>query len=285
MPVAFSPRILGVTAVLTALSLALTGETSSREQRLLGGAQPLGAGTVQSFMTLDRSGAPLALGIILSHGALEQLPQKPNTISRCFDADGNGRHTEHECMGDEERILELPAAAPPLLPFRWIMVNWNPAGHHAPYARPHFDFHFYMTERSEVESIRPGRCGEMVDCGDFKLGSAPVPSRYVPAAYIDVGVVAPRMGNHLLDSMSPELKDSLPFSSTFIFGAYRGRVTFWEPMITRDFIVGSRNSCLQIRQPKAFARSGYYPTQYCVRQAKDGARTITLERFRYSDAV
>jgi hypothetical protein len=44
------------------------------------------------------------------------------------------------------------------------------------------------------------------------------------------------MGNHLLDSQSPEMKDSLPFTTTFIYGAYEGELIFWEPMITLDFL-------------------------------------------------
>jgi hypothetical protein len=207
-------------------------------------------------------------------------------VSRCFDLDGNGRYTGHECMGDEERILELPAGTSTALPFSWIMINWNPAGHHnTPYAQPHFDFHFYLADRTEIEAIAPGRCGEMVDCEDFKRGSVPVPARYLPSGYIDVGAVAPRMGNHLLDSQSPELKDSLPFTSTFIFGAYQGDVTFWEPMITLEFLQKTHDACLAIRQPDAFREAGYYPSQYCVRQDRRGQRTVSLERFRYSDAL
>jgi hypothetical protein len=279
-----SLRGLAAAALLAGLGLALSAESRGAERILRGGVANLGAGTIQSFLQLDRTGAPLAMGVTLSAGALEQLPQVPNTVSRCFDLDGDGRHTGPECMGDEERILDLPGGASAKLPFGWIMVNWNPAGHHAPYGRPHFDFHFYLAERSLVESIGPGRCGEMVDCQEFKRASRPVPARYVPAGYIDVGAVAPRMGNHLLDSRSPELKDSLPFTSTFIFGAYQGEVTFWEPMITLDFLQNTRDACLPIRQPDAFQRVGYYPTQYCVRQDRGGERTVSLERFRYSEA-
>jgi hypothetical protein len=79
-------------------------------------------------------------------------------------------------------------------------------------------------------------CGELADCGDFKRATRPVPAQYLPSDYIDVGAVVPRMGNHLLDSQSPELKDSLPFATTFIYGAYEGELIFWEPMITLDFL-------------------------------------------------
>jgi hypothetical protein len=282
-PVVASLRLLTPALLLTGVGLALTAETPRSERTLRGQAQRIGAGTVQSFVTLDARGAPLSVGVTLDGGALEQLPQAPNTVSRCFDLDGNGRHSRYECMGDEERILDLPADSASGLPFRWMMVNWNPGGHHAPYAKPHFDFHFYMTDRGLIESIAPGRCGELVDCRDFKRGSQSVPARYVPEGYIDVGAVAPRMGNHLLDSQSPELKDSLPFTSTFIFGAYQGQVIFWEPMITLDVLQNTRDACLPIRQPMAFERAGYYPRQYCVRQDRQGQRTVSLENFRYSE--
>jgi hypothetical protein len=93
------------------------------------------------------------------------------------------------------------------------------------------------------------------------------------------------MGNHLLDSQSPELKDSLPFTTTFIYGAYEGELIFWEPMITLEYLQKTRDTCLEIRQPRAFQQTGYYPTQYCVRQDGKGGRTVSLEGFRYSTAL
>src|SRR5687768_16151007 len=130
MPV--SPRIQGAILLLTGLSLALSAGTPERERTLRGAAQRIGAGTVQSFITLDPKGAPVALGVTLSAGALEQLPRSPNTLSRCFDLDGNGRHMRHECIGDEERILDVPPDPAAKLPFRWISVNWNAHGHIPP---------------------------------------------------------------------------------------------------------------------------------------------------------
>jgi hypothetical protein len=281
-PAVLSPRNLAVAAVLTGLGLAVSAGVTRKEHTLKGRVERIGAGTVQSFVTLDRDGDPTAIGVTMSAGALRQLPPVPNTRSRCFDLNGDGRHTGHECIGDEERILDVPVDASAGLPFRWISVNWNPAGHHnTPYAQAHFDFHFHTGDRSRVEAISPGRCGELADCDDFKVASRPVPRRYLPEGYIDVGAVVPRMGNHLLDSRSPELKDSLPFTSTFIYGAYDGELIFWEPMITIDVLRQTRESCLEIRQPEAFRQAGYYPTQYCVRQNQKGERAVSLEGFRY----
>jgi hypothetical protein len=278
-----SPRGLGVAALLTGLGLALSAETTGHERTLSGRIEKMGGGTVQSFVRLDGDGAPLAIGVTLSAGALEQLPPVPNSVSRCFDLNGDGKHTGHECIGDDERILDVPVDPTIGLPFRWISVNWNPAGHHnTPYTRSHFDFHFHTGDPGRIEAIRPGRCGELVDCGDFKVATRPVPAQYAPPGYIDVGAVVPRMGNHLLDSRSPELKDSLPFTSTFIYGAWDGELIFWEPMITLDYLRNTRHACLEIRQPSAFRQTGYYPTQYCVRQDGRGQRTVTLEGFLYA---
>jgi len=280
-----SPRNLTVAAVIAAVGLAVSAAGANTEQTLRGKVETIGAGTVQSFVTLNKSGAPVAIGVTMSAAALEQLPPVPNSVSRCFDLDGDGRHTGHECIGDEERILDLHVDTLTGLPFRGISVNWNPAGHHnTPYVQAHFDFHFHTGDRARVETIRSGRCGELADCDDFKVASRPVPTRYLPSGYIDVGAVVPRMGNHLLDSRSPELKDSRPFTSTFIYGAYDGELIFWEPMITLDVLQKTQAACLEIRQPQEFRQAGYYPTQYCVRQDRKGQRTVSLERFRYSQA-
>ena len=123
-----------------------------------------------------------------------------------------------------------------------------------------------------------------MDCGHFTRATRPVQAQYHPAGHINVGAVVPRMGNHLLDSQSPEIKDSLPFTRTFIYGAYEGELIFWEPMITLDFLTRTRNACFEISQPQGFRQSGYYPTQYCVRQDREGQRTVSLEGFRYSQA-
>jgi hypothetical protein len=258
-----------------------------RARTYLGTAQPIGGGTAQSYLTVRPDGVPEAIGVRLSAGALERLPAEPNRHSRCFDLDGNGSHGGHECIGDEQRILDLPAAmADDLqLPFKWLTLNWNAAGHPAPYNRPHFDFHFFALEREKIEAIRPGRCGELTDCEDFERATRPLPAEYMPDGHISVGAVVPRMGNHLLDSRSPELADSMPFTNTFIYGAFDRELIFWEPMITLDVLRAATTRCFEIGLPRAFQRSGYYPTRYCVRRdgPSDG-RTVSLEGFIYAEA-
>lgn len=275
-----TPLTLTSAAFLTTLGVALAAGTPGHERTLRGRPEAMGAGTVQSFVTLDTTGAPTVIGVTMSAGALEQLPPRANTTSRCFDMDGDGRHTGHECIGDLERILNVPVDAAAGLPFKWITVNWNAAGHPAPYNRAHFDFHFYTADRALIEAITPGRCGELVDCAHFTRATRPLPPQYHPAGHINVGAVVPRMGNHLLDSSSPEIRDSLPFTRTFIYGAYEGQLIFWEPMITLDFLKQTRDACFPISQPQGFRQAGYYPTQYCIRENAGGGRTVSLEGLR-----
>ncbi len=292
-------RLVPAVGVLGLITL-LASWNRDRSTTHVGSTAEIGAGQLRSYLTLSPGGAPIAVGVALSDGALEQLPAHKNRHSRCFDRDNNASHSHDECLGDDERVLELPAevVSRAKLPFKWISVNWNAEGHHPPppepgappappiYARPHFDFHFYAWDRERIEAIAPGRCGEFVDCGDFQRGRKPLGSRYVPAGHIDVGIVVPRMGNHLLDSQSPELVDpATPFTRTFIYGAFDGELIFWEPMITLDFLRRTQEACFEIRQPQAFRRSGYYPTRYCVRQDRGrGMRTVSLERYIYAPA-
>lgn len=276
-----------VPAVLAAANLGavvvLAGWAPWRSRSYLGPEQAIGRGTAQPYVTFGPGGAPAAIGVRLSAGALEGLPGQHNTHSRCFDVDGSGGHDAHECIGDEERVLELPAGLwrETGLPFKWITLNWNADGHlNSPYAHPHFDFHFFAAERRHIEAIRAGSCGELVDCEDFKRASRPIPPEYLPEGHIDVGAVVPRMGNHLLDSGSPEIKDHARFTRTFIYGAFDGDLIFWEPMITLDALQRATNECFEIRQPRAFRQTAHYPTRWCMRrEAESGARTVSLERF------
>ncbi len=214
--------ILG--AVLVTISL--TTRTASAET-IHDGGQVLGNGSARVYMEFEADGKLRSLGVSFEEAMLEGLPSVPNTYSRCFDKNGNGRiDARGECNGDYELIFLLPdeLTSRTDAPFRWNGVNWNPAGHPhpapPPWAVPHFDFHFYIQEREAVRAIRAGKCSELIDCGDFERAQKPVPAKYRHRDHIDVGAAVPDMGNHLIDSKSPELaKNGPPFTHTFIFGA------------------------------------------------------------------
>ncbi|WFE28138.1 hypothetical protein O7623_02710 [Solwaraspora sp. WMMD791] len=250
---------------------------------------PLGGATVRTYAQIEGT-VPRVIGITFPSSALSGLPTEMTDRHHCFDVDGDGAIQEMtECAGGHERELELPAALRrlPGVPLTWALVNWNPHGHGAPgvYDVPHFDFHFYIQPKAERDAIRPGPCGIIVHCDDFVRGTVPVPPQYLPADYTDLQMVEVAMGNHLLDQTSPEWNGS-PFTRTFIYGSYDGRISFLEPMITHSWLQGlvtgqHSSACLPIKQPAAWQVAGWYPQQYCIRyRANRDDLTVSLEDFR-----
>jgi hypothetical protein len=269
----------------------LAGCASSREQIGGGGARvpgwvlPLGEGTVQSYAEFDARGAPTVLGIALSVRALDGLPASGSDGHHCFDRNKDGVvDRASECLQQYELVLPLPDAVARRddIRFKWVLLNWNPHGHIPPgvYDVPHFDVHFFMESIASVFSIQPGPCGpEFVRCDQFEIARKPVPVNYMHPDFKDVEGVVPAMGNHLVDLTGPEF-DKQPFTRTWIYGVYGGRVTFYEEMVARSFLLSKPNACFPIKSPAAVATTGFYPTVSCVRHdARSGDYTVSMERF------
>jgi len=96
--------------------------------------------------------------------------------------------------------------------------------------------------------------------------------------------VAPGMGNHLIDLTGPEF-NKLKFTRTWIYGTYGGRVTFYEEMVTRDFLLSRPDACVPLKSPPAVGVKGYYPTQVCIRYLpKSNEYTVSMESFALREA-
>jgi hypothetical protein len=90
------------------------------------------------------------------------------------------------------------------------------------------------------------------------------------------------MGVHWADVTSSELNGH-PFTQTFLYGSFNGQVTFYEPMITLDFIKANPSYQRNIPVPARFAKTGYYPTKMRIQKVK-GITNIILEDFVYRQA-
>jgi hypothetical protein len=271
-------------SALAAAALIALASHSVMAAEFTGPAAPLGQGTVSGYAVLGETGAPIEIGVAFSAGALDGLPDRRNNSSRCFDLDGNGVINEtRECEGDYQTNLALPAeiAGRDDIPFVFAMVNWNPEGHPpAAWAPPHFDIHFYQVPEAAVEAIRVGSCGIFIDCDDFQRAIKPVPAKYVHPDHVSVEAAVGRMGNHLIDSQTPELgTPPKPFTHTWIFGAEDGRIIFHEIMTTQAFMALGPDTCRDIKQPEAWEQAGYYPTRYCFRHGEDGGLKVFMNGF------
>lgn len=261
---------MSIRVVVAAAAAVLLHSTPSLSAEVPGASGALGQGTVQSYALLGADGAPMEIGVILSAGVFDGLPDAPNNTSRCFDADGNGRiNASGECEGDYQINLPLPELpGRDDIPFVFAMVNYHSHGHPPlPWAVPHFDLHFYSITPEEVAAIRLGPCDFFVDCADRERGMVPVPAAYVHPDHADVGAVVGQMGNHLIDTKTPELAEGgPPFTHTWVYGAFDGRIIFHEVMATNAFLTTTPDLCADVKQPEAWERAGYYPTQYCFRR-------------------
>jgi hypothetical protein len=87
------------------------------------------------------------------------------------------------------------------------------------------------------------------------------------------------MDAHWIDVTSPELNGQ-PFTQIFLYGSFDGKVNFYEPMITMDFLKNNNNFEGNIPQPAKVQKSGYYPTKERVVK-HDGVTEIILDGLVY----
>ena len=121
-----------------------------------------------------------------------------------------------------------------------------------------------------------------LSCQDFDFAMQPLPLDMHPPAHVSVGAVEPGMGNHLLDLSSPEFTGG-SFSHTWIFGVWKGSISYFEPMITSAYLQSLKGkTCVDYALPEALPEAGYYPQQYCMAYAsKTDSYQVSLENWKY----
>ena len=235
--------------MISAAALVLTGckkdhnKGNDSEGTLYGPGQTFGNGIFRSFVVLDAKGIPQTIGMKFTEGVLSGLP-----------TDSTSEH---------DTPVELPSQAE-ITGYNHLEMDWNPVGHDPKpiYGLPHFDFHFYMISKQEQATVVPGP------------DTVSVPAKFIPQDYHSGVIAVPDMGVHWVDVTSPEFNGQ-PFTNTFIYGFYHGKMTFLEPMITRAFLSNHAEFKITIKQPSAFQKSGYYPTVQHI-QYDSSAREFTL---------
>jgi hypothetical protein len=223
-----------------ALSMAGSGGAFAAQTARIYWGKPvaIGQGAARTFVRSDAHGKLAAVGIALTESALDGLP-----------AAGAGW----------PYTLWMPLRGPKS-GVDHVTIDWNPHGHPPPgiYSVPHFDFHFYYVSRikqAEVSFAGPP--------GDPGL-TPPQPALLPPDYRFNPEAAVPDMGVHAADMTAPEFHGK-PFGATFIYGYYRGQLTFVEPMVTRAFLLAKPNLKSPVRTPQAYSFPAYYPSFYGVR--------------------
>lgn len=234
---------------------------------------------------------------------LSSLGVHINSAAMCAYSEGGAMHKEAD-----EAHLHFPEKTAngtniDLHQFTFNGFHYNPEGHPPPgvYTVPHFDFHFYMMDEDDVADI------------PFGVAAYDIPKDQIPDEYVfgDPRIIEAEMGEHLLDSTSPEIAqwDEDQFTHTYIYGAYdtgidpdspdgwtgedegdglpiyvgnnRGQLHFVEPMVTVDFI-GNRleeETAVSVATPEAFSVADEYPTKYVMKPDGEGGVFISIDGF------
>ena len=214
----------------------------------------LGEGKVRAYVVLDAKSEqrPLELGVAIDARAMEGSLPSPDMLMI---------------------PMSLPAQAP--LPYRFVLFDWNPLGHPPAGVSdvPHFDFHFYVVPEADVEAITRDDPEFAAKANNLPTGAFLPPLYAVskPPGTTPAVVALPGMGVHWQDLLSPEYQRILgrpdayqPFSKTYVYVSWDGRITAFEPMVTREYLLRRINETVPVRQPAKYAEAGWYPGAYRI---------------------
>jgi Domain of unknown function (DUF5602) len=265
-------KLLLAIAVVLFINLGIVD--TAQAVQIYGKPQILGEGTVRTWVNLDDYGHPLNIGVSFTKEALFGLPTESDQIEdyplKLMLMDGSGHPTfEYE--------LALPKEVA-VVPFTHVGFNWSPQGHtpEGIFSLPHFDIHFYTMNPDERYAITA------TDDNFLEKAYKMPPEELVAEGYFPAPMSAePRMGVHWIDATSPEFHGE-SFTKTIIYGFYDGELAFFEPMITRDFLLNQSNITAPIKQPAKYPKDGYYPTEYSINyDASSEEYTVSLNELTF----
>lgn len=271
-PVAFF-ELLALIAVVFALLLisfpkadrataASSKSSNAASQNSLGPKVKIGNGFAQTFVHAGDRGQPVAFGVQFSASMLENLPAKPNGDPAL----------------DWHYFLTFPRGGPST-GFDHLMIDWHPMGHlpKGIYTVPHFDFHFYQISQKDQLAIHYPKDESPEWTGIIFPKASLMPAGYFipPASQVS------RMGIHAISMAAPEMNGK-PFSNTFIYGYYRGRLIFIEPMITLAYLRGRHNDSMDLSTPPSYSYPGWFPSRYrTAYDAKTGMYSLVLDSLKH----
>jgi hypothetical protein len=220
----------------------LTQSKNEESKIHYGPAVAIGNMEAKAWVSVDKKGNPVAIGVSLPGNAILTLNAEPKIFT-----------------------LHLPSDVK-VAPYDHIDLNWNPEGHPPMdiYTTPHFDLHFYTICEQDQAKIE----------GKFPPYWDPAPNlKYIPEAYVQGPGVEPKMGSHWVDVLSPEFIGS-SFTRTMVWGTHSGKVIFVEPMFTLAYLKTKPDEVIPMRQPTSFEKSGFYARNYSFKYDENHQRYI-----------
>lgn len=161
-------------------------------------------------------------------------------------------------------VVALPEGARAALGLDHMAVNWEAHGHPpATFLTRHFDFHFYNITREEVEGID---CVDASKPSELPAGYA-LPDIEAPGLGMLVGLCVPHMGMHAMPEADVAATDV--FEASMIVGYYGGRPVFFEPMVSRDVLLGRSDFTVPMPRVGGLPSGVRYPTRFRAEYDED----------------
>lgn len=182
-------------------------------------------------------------------------------------------------------------------PFRYVEVDWNtegvPRGPNKSIVSAHFDFHFYMRPRHEVEARTKCASSNHRVCDALLTGYGQMrrflrmpPPSDVPVGYRpDIDSSIPAMGLHVLDSRVRYTVDWVDHNPMLFYGTFDGQMLFAEASVALPTLRDAQKNPAHVlsfpfRQPRV-RPAGLWPTRFVIRYLPaSGGFRAGFERFR-----
>jgi hypothetical protein len=200
---------------------------------------------VTSFAKVNEQQEVVGLGVVIPVKSFEMVPDADPAFQ------GN--------VG-----IEMPALVKDKTFVQLLRINWYAHGHGpGPYAKPHFDLHFY---RGTPESVTGIQC----------TGTDALPANVLVPGYEPPATCVTGMGYHAWPSLDLATNT---FNASIILGYDATQMVFVEPMIAQELLLSRTNFEMQIPQPESL---GGAPTLFPARVTATYSTETDAYTFEFS---
>jgi hypothetical protein len=221
----------------------------------------MGKGHIRTYVTVDKTGKPLDVGVEFSETAI-------NTVDMPM------RHSGLHC---NTYNLRFHPNATKGLPYDHVSLDWAQMGHgpDGVYDVPHFDIHFYMIPTETQMNIVADMPYPAGPDAFAAMPPSTIPQTYFPGPFVEM------MGTHWIkkDEFLPLIMGEQSFRHTFIYGSHENRLIFFEPMVTLQTLRSKQNIVTAIDQPQDYPQANkYYAADYAItHDAKMKVHRVSLQ--------
>ena len=226
-----------ITVVISSGCNQSSSSMMSKAGTYIGETKVFGSDSIRSWVKTDDNGNPSSIGVTFKESAFTALEKDSDLMTMIM--------LPTMMTGGMMSMMAIP--------FDHIEVDWAPNGDPAPtpYDKAHLDCHFITMSMMDQMGMMGG------------MDTTKMDMKYMPHGYMSDSMSEEGMGVHCMDTTAKEFHGQ-PFDHTFVYGFYHGNMAFMEAMCAKSFLDTKTSTTINIQQPQAFMKPGYYPLKYSI---------------------